>query len=191
MPDLSLKGVRIPELHLPEMSRDDITRSISDARRDVDLSRLDPRKLDLSGVELPKLPSIDLSNVDVPQAVTAAAQRAGLIRRPSRAPLFIGGAIVLGLAAVAALTSPMIRPKLDELIARARAAIAARRDAMRDRADDADSDDPHAFDAAVAAPIEPAAFSGDVSADGSPFDGPAPLPEGFGADVELEPSSRN
>lgn len=196
MPDLSLKGVRVPELHLPEMTRDDIARTIADARRDVDLSRLDPRRLDLSGMDLPKLPSIDLPNVDVPHAVSAAAQRAGLVRRPSRAPLVIGGAIALGLAAWAALTSPVIRPRLDDLVRRARTAIAARRDAMRDGAD---RDEPHAFDAAVAAPIESSAFAGDAPADGTPFDGPAPLPDGFGADVErldptsgtLEPSSRN
>ena len=50
MPELRIKEFRMPELHLPEMSRDDISRAIGDATRDVDLSRFDPRRVDLPEV---------------------------------------------------------------------------------------------------------------------------------------------
>lgn len=180
MPDLSLKGVRLPELHLPEMSRDDIGRAIGDARRDVDLSRLDPRRVDLSGV---KLPDVDLSRVDLPRAVTSAAQSAGIIKRPSRAPMVIGGLIIAALVAIAAAMSPVLRPKIDDAARRLKTAVQARRDAMHD--DDASTtDEPHAFDAASVAPIESSAFADDVSSDATPFDGSSPLPDGLGNGVE-------
>ncbi len=182
MPDL-LKGVRLPELHLPEMSRDDIGRAIGDARRDVDLSRLDPRRVDLSGV---KMPDVDLPRIDLPRAVTSAAQSAGLIKRPSRVPMVVGGLIIAALVAIVAAMSPVLRPKVDDAARRLKTAVQARRDAMHD--DDLDADDAHAFDAAAVAPIEPSAFAADVAPEATPFDGGSPLPEGLGDDAEhLDP----
>lgn len=181
MPDLSLKGVRRPDLRLPEVSRDDIGRAIEDVRRDVDLSRFDPRKFDM--------PTIDLSKVDVPAAVTSAAQAVGVVKRPrSRVPFVVGGLIVTGLIAWVAANSPAIRPRIDAAIARARTAIQARRDAMHD--DEGPSTEPRAFDAAVAAPIDQGSFTSDAPTNGSPFDGGADLPDGFGADVKrLDPAT--
>lgn len=129
MPELRLKDVRIPELHMPEMSRDDITRAIGDATRDVDLSRLDPRKLDL-----PDMSDIarELSKVDVPAALATVAtiRRAP---RPPRAPFVLGGLIVLGIAAVAIARSPMVRPKLESFAQRAREEFETRRAARAER----------------------------------------------------------
>lgn len=183
MPDLSIKGVRKPDLHLPEMSRDDIARALEGARRDVDLTRFDPRRLEM--------PDFDLSKLDVPAAVTSAARSAGLVKqRRSRTPLIIGGLIVAALVAIAAAMSPAIRPKLDAAGRRLRAAVQERRDAMRDEDlfDESDDmvEDARAFDAAVAVPIEPAAFSADAPENGSPFDGSSELPDGLGADVERQ-----
>lgn len=131
MPELRIKEVRIPELHLPEMSRDDITRAIGDATKDVDLSRLDPRKLDL-----PDMSDIarELSKVDVPAALATVAT----IRRtprPPRAPFVIGGLIALGIAAVAIARSPMVRPKLETFWQRAREEFETRRAARMERMD--------------------------------------------------------
>lgn len=179
MPDLSLKGVRKPDLRLPEMSRDDITRALEDVRRDVDLSRFDPRRFEM--------PDIDLSKVDVPAAVTSAARSAGLVKqRRSRVPFVIGGLIVAALVAVAAAMSPAIRPKLDAAGRRLKAAVQERRDAMHEDEFDELGEDARAFDAAVAVPIEPAAFEADAPENGSPYDGQSDLPDGLGADVERQ-----
>lgn len=173
MPALRLREVQMPELHLPEMSRDDIARVIGDARRDVDLGRLDPRHMDLPELELPK---VDLSSIDIPKAITSAIESAGIGRsRRSRLPFIIGGLITLGLVGFALLTSPMVRPRLTDLGQKVKERIDARRSA------DA-GDEPHAFDAAHAVPIEPAAFADAAPADGSPFDGSSDLPKGLGAE---------
>ena len=184
MPDLRLREVHLPELRLPEMSRDDIIRAIGDATRDVDLSRFDPRrgepvkepsplerakaqiaKVDLSRIDLSK---VDLSRVDVPKVIVTAGQAAGIVRRSRRPrlPLVIGGLVTIGLIGFALATSPMVRPRLDAVARKAR----ARMDAMRESADADESiieaPDVEAVETpavaetadAVAVPIEPTAF---------------------------------
>jgi hypothetical protein len=175
MPALRLREVQMPELHLPEMSRDDIARVIGDARREVDIRRLDPRHMDLPEIEMPK---VDLSSVDLPKALTNAAEAVGIGRgsRRSRAPFVIGGLITLALIGFALLTSPMVRPRLTELGQKMKQRIDARRSA------DVEDAEPHAFDAAIAVPIKPAAFADDAPADGTPFGGSSDLPAGLGAD---------
>lgn len=161
MPELRLKEVRLPELHLPEMSREDIARAIGDARRDVDLARLDPRRIELpdrSDIDLPKfdLTRIDLSKVDVPKAIATATQAAGLIRmsRRPRLPFVLGGVVVIGLIGFAIATSPAVRPRLEDAAHRAR----QRLDAWRaGRSEDAVMDAPD-VESPVAIPIEPTAF---------------------------------
>jgi hypothetical protein len=105
MPTMRIKEVRLPELHLPEMSRDDITRAIGDATRDIDLTRLDPRRVDLPEVAADL--SRELSKIDLPKAVASAAT----VGRPqrSRLPFVIGGLITLGLVAFAVASSPILR----------------------------------------------------------------------------------
>lgn len=189
MPGLRLSDVRLPELRLPEMTRDDITRAIGDARKDVsldrvDLSRLDPRRVDLGEVRLPRgaMPTIDLSKVElprieVPKALVDAGVAAGLVkRRRSRWPYVIG--LLFGLALLGAALSqlPIVRERM-EAMRRRRAA-----EGMYGAGAPLD-DGPRAFDAAVAVPIEPSAYADSAPDTGSPYDGPADLPDGFGADV--------
>ena len=192
MPASPLKDLHLPELHLPEMSREDIVRAFGDARRDVDLSRFDPRRVDLTRVELPKvdlprveLPDVDLSKIDVPGMVRTAAQAVGIVKpRRSRLPFIAGGVITVALVGYAVATSPLVRPRLDAFARRLREGIEARREAMRhDDADVFDAVEPRAFDAAVAVPIEPSAFADSAPMTGSPLDGSSPLPEGLGRDV--------
>ena len=184
MPTLRIREVRLPELHLPEMSREDISRAIGDATRDIDLSRLDPRGKELPEIELPKvdLKKIDLSGIDLPKAVASASALRGGSRR-SRVPFVIGGLITLGLVGYALMTSPTVRPRLTSLGQRLKERVDERRAAMEARRE---AEDAHAFDAAVAVPIEPAAFADSAPTNGSPYDGSSELPEGLGADVASE-----
>ena len=175
MPDLRIKEVRLPELHLPEMSRDDITRAIGDATRDIDLSRLDPRRVDLPEVAADI--SRELSKIDVPKAIADATGN-----RRSRWPFVAIGAAILGLLAFAVATSPRVRPKLEQAAGEAKRRIDEMRAEREIRNQEA-----HAFDSAVAVPIEPSAFANDAPANGSPFDGSSELPDGFGSDVESQP----
>lgn len=188
MPSLRIREVRLPELHLPEMSRDDISRAIGDATRDIDLSRLDPRGKDMPEIDLPKidLKKIDLSGIDLPKAVASASASASALRggkRRSRVPFVIGGLITLGLVGYALMSSPTVRPRLQTLGQRVKEKVDEQRAAMAARREAGEA---HAFDAAVAVPIQPSAFSDSAPTNGSPFDGSSELPEGFGADVASE-----
>lgn len=139
MPELRLRRVHLPELRLPEMSRDDIVRTIGDARRDIEL------------------PEFDLSKIDVPKAIATATQAAAFVRTTSRPrlPFVIGGLVAIGLVEFAILRSPQVRPRVDELGRRARQAIDDRRRGALEAGDEAVD----AAEAAVAIPIEPDAFA--------------------------------
>lgn len=171
MPDLKIKDIKMPELHLPEMSRNDIVSAMGDARRDLDLSRFDPRKLDL--------PDVDLSKVDVPKAIAEAAAAAGIVRsRRSRLPFIIGGLVTIGLIGFAVMNSSMIKSRLSELARGAKERMDERRTARLGGSDQ----EPRAFDAAVAVPVESSAYA-DATTSDSPFDGSSDLPVGLGSDV--------
>jgi len=172
MPDLKIKDIKMPELHLPEMSRDDIVQAMGDARRDLDLSRFDPRKIDL--------PDVDLSKIDVPKAITEAAQAAGIVRasRRPRLSFIIGGLVTVALVGFALMNSTMIKSRLSELARRAKESMDERRAARLGGSDQ----EPRAFDAAVAVPVDPSAYA-DAPISDTPFDGPSDLPPGLGADV--------
>lgn len=173
MPTIRREDVRLPELHLPEMSRDDIARAIADAGRDIDLARFDPRRIDLSKVE------IDLSKVDLPRAVADAAEATGFVkvRRIGRLPMVVGAAVVIGLVGFALLTRDEVRSRLDALMARGR----ERFDAWRGGAGMDEDDDPIAFDAAETAGVQPSPYAGAVAHETTPFDGPSDLPEDLGS----------
>ena len=108
MPQLILrdlrKDFRLPELRLPEMSRDDIAKALGEARKELSEVRRDlnefrrefemPR-VDLAAVEMPKvdMPKVDMAKVgkdarkigkDARKNAKQAAQKAGLVRWPSR-----------------------------------------------------------------------------------------------------------
>jgi hypothetical protein len=167
MPELNLKelrkDLRIPELRLPEMSRDDIAKALGEARREIgevrrdlhefrrefEMPKVDLTKVDLSRVEMPK---VDLSAVELPRmdmgkmgssarkGARQAAERAGIVaRRRSRLPFVILGVLTFGLVAWA-MSSPALKARMRDAAERARERMAERRSAW-DR-----DDDTHPFD---------------------------------------------
>ena len=176
MPEMRIKEVRLPELRLPEMSRDDINRVIDDARDQI----AEIEMPDLSKVELPR---IDLSKIDLPKAIATA----GFIGRAApraRWPFVLGGIVGITALTAVVLSQPPVRARLQELARTVKARIDERRAEMA-----MERQEPHAFDAAVAVPVQPSAYADDAPSSGSPFDGSAGLPEGFGADqVSMPPA---
>ncbi len=190
MPELQLKKIRFPELHLPEMSRDDIAKALGEARKELGEVRKDlndfrhememPR-VDLTKVEIPK---IDFTKVEVPKearkaakqagkSMTKAAQDAGLVKRPSRLPRILAAVVTLGLVGWALANSPTIRARL-------RAAAQQVLDRVAERNWDTD-EETHAFDGAIAPPVEPSAFADSITTPDSPFaEPPKDVPDGFG-----------
>lgn len=168
MPALRLDEVRLPELHLPEMSRDEIVRALSEARPTLDLTRLDPRrsdgpdvpKLDVPRIDIPRidlakveLPQLDLARIDLPKAIAAAAQTAGLFRKPrARWPIVIGVLVAVVVAGAVVLTSPRVKPRLAEAARRWRERMESRRDETAIDAMERTARE------AVAVPVEPTAF---------------------------------
>jgi len=185
MPELRIKDVHMPELRLPEMSRQDISKALGEVRRDIadasrdfaDASReIDLSKVDLSKVEFPK---IDISRKDVSKAFDSAAEAVGVRKSRSPIPFVIAGIVTLGLVAWALLSSPAT-PRLRAAAAKARERI----DEFR-MGQDLDVDEPRAFDAAVAVPVEPSAYSDSIGSKNSPFaEPPSDLPDGLGSPAD-------
>jgi hypothetical protein len=187
MPELRIKEVRLPELRLPEMSRDDISRVIDDARDQISEIELpDLSKVDLSKVEMPRidLSKIDLSKVDLPKAV-AGASFIGR-RAPRRWPFVVGGIVAIGVLTAVVVSRPPVQAKLRQLAHTARMRFDERKAEMEARREGA-----HAFDAAVAVPIQPSVYADDAPASGSPFDGSDGLPDRFGADQAAMPPAED
>lgn len=210
MPELNLKDIRkdfrLPELRLPEMSRDDIAKALGEARKELREVRKDieefrrefemPR-VDLTAVEMPQ---VDMDKVadgakqaskqvadgakkgakQVAKGAREAAESAGLVKpanRLPRGPFVLAGLVTLGLVGWALVNSPSVKTRLRESAQRARERMAARRTAW-----DLD-DDTRAFDAATTAGVKPSAYSDALVSPDSPFtEPPAPLPEGLGTD---------
>ena len=82
MPDLHLRE-RLPELKLPEMSRDDIAKALGEARKELGEVRKDLNDF-RKAIEIPK---VDVSQ-DRPVQVRSAEDRLrqGTPRRPERSP---------------------------------------------------------------------------------------------------------
>ncbi len=196
MPDLHLRE-RLPELKLPEMSRDDIAKALGEARKELgevrkdlnefrrelevprmDLSKVDPSKFEMPNIDVGK--EIRDARKDLRDAgkymaknARSAAQDVGLVKRPSRLPFVIAGAVTLGLVGWALANSPSIR-------ARIRMAVQQLQDKMAERRAAWD-EEPHAFDAAVPVPVQPSTFADATSDKDSPFaEPPSDTPEGFG-----------
>jgi hypothetical protein len=165
MPELPVKEGRLPELRLPEISRDEIIRSFSEIRRpDMDLSHVEWPKVDFSHVEWPKvdLPHIEWTREDLDKAILGLAVATRLVRpavRSRRLPLSLGFLAVAGLATFALLSRPAVRDRL------ARTAREARRRAQEARGGpeilevEADVPFEHEGTTAIAIPIEPQAFT--------------------------------
>jgi Sec-independent protein translocase protein TatA len=202
MPELNLKEIRkdfrLPELRLPEMSRDDIAKALGEARKELSEVRRDlnefrrefemPR-VDLAAVELPKveMSKVDMEKLakdarkvskDARKSAKQAAQKAGLVRRPSRIPYVLAGLATLGLVAWA-FAMPGVKARLREAGRQARERMAERRNAW-------DSDEEtRAFDAATPADAAASPYRASIDPVESPFsEPPTELPEGLGATGE-------
>ena len=172
MPELPVKEVRLSDMHLPEIKRDDIVRSLSEIRLpEVELSRLELPRIDLpeaiSRIEWPK---VDLSSVDVGKAVAgaAAAVHIGHRRQRRRWPLAIGGLIVAGLGGWAVLSNEALRARL----ARWAGAVRGRLSVLRwNRSNQLEIDRSHpvAFDAAETAPLEASPFTDGTTIDATGY----------------------
>jgi hypothetical protein len=163
MPALPVNEVRLPELHLPEITRDDIVRSLSEIRLpEIDLPKA------VSEFEWPK---IDLPSVDVGKAVAGAAAAVHIGRRAHRPrwPLAVGGLLIAGLAGWAILHNEALRARLAGATGAIRTRISAVRSNRPDRLE-MDRDDALALTAAETAPIEtsPSTDSTTIDATGHP-----------------------
>lgn len=169
MPELPVKETRMPELHLPEISRKDIMRSLSEMRMpDVDLP---------DSVTKRDWPKFDMPDVDLGKAVAGAAAAAHIGRRsPRRWPFAVAGLIVAGVATAAILSNETIRARISSGLDALRERFAAMRSTGYDELD-IDRDDAVAFDAAPTAPItETSPYS-----EGSALDTTADYPAGLGS----------
>jgi hypothetical protein len=179
MPELPVKESRLPELHLPEIDRDDIARSLSEIKMpDVDLSKLDrPR------IELPKAisnfewPRFDVSAADIRKAVASVAVAAHLRPRPrqSRWPLAVGGLFVAGVATWAILSNEAHRARLANGASAVRNRLASMRSNDRDQLE-IDPDEAIAFTAAETAPIDAPSYTDATMVDATGY------PDGLGVD---------
>ncbi|HUP55335.1 MAG TPA: hypothetical protein VM408_07495 [Methylomirabilota bacterium] len=199
MPELHLRE-RLPELKLPEMSRDDIAKALGEARKELsevrkdlndfrkeievpkmDVSRIDPSKFELPNIDYAKEfrdARNDLRDAgkQMSKKTRKAAQDAGLVKGPSRLPFVIAGAVTLGLVGWALANSPSIKARIRQAVQQMQDKMAERRAAW-----DEDEAQPHAFDASVAVPVQPSSYSDATSDSNSPFaEPPSDLPDGLG-----------
>ena len=168
MPELPVKESRLSELHLPEISRKDIMRSLSEMRMpDVDLP---------DSVTKRDWPKFEMPDVDLGKAVASAAAAAHIGRQSrSRWPFAVGGLILAGLATAAILSNETVRAKIAGGIDAIRERFSAMRSNDWDELD-IDRDDPIAFDAAETAPItETSAYDEGSTAETAPY------PSGLGS----------
>ena len=154
MPELPTLEGRLPELRLPEISRDDIIKSFSEIRRpDLEMPAIDWPKVDLSKIEV--------TRDDVDKAILGVATAARLVRpamRSSRLPLALAFVAVATVATIALLTRPTVRERLAIAAREAQRRIEEARGgpALLEVEEDITLDD--ATPDAVAVPIEPDAF---------------------------------
>jgi hypothetical protein len=208
MPELNLKDFRrdfrLPELRLPEMSRDDIAKALGDARKelrevrkeladfrhDFDTPRVDVTSVELPSVDMGKITEVAKQVADtardngkqVAQDARKAAESAGLVKasRAGRMPFVLAGLVTLGLVTWAFANSPGVKTRLREGAQRARERMAERRSAW-----DLD-DETRAFDAAPTAGVASSPYSDSIGSANSPFaEPPTPLPEGLGTDAPV------
>jgi len=199
MPELNLRE-RLPELRLPEMSRDDIAKALGETRKElgevrkdlsqfrrelevprIDLTKVDPSKFEMPDVDVAK--EIREAGKDLRDAgkqlaknARSAAQDAGIVRRPSRLPFVIAGAVTLGLVGWALANSPSVKARIRQAFQQAQDKMAERRAAW-----DEDEAEPHAFDTSVAVPVQPSDYADSTSDRNSPFaEPPSDVPEGMG-----------
>ena len=167
MPELPVKEVRMPELHLPEIDRAEITRS---------LSEMHLPEFDLSRIERPKMPD-RMAKVDLGRAVAGVVAMTPFRPKPSRPrwPVAVG-LIVAGVATAAVLSNRAIRDRIVSAFKALRARVTSMR---RDDMLEIDADDPVAFTAAETAPTDPMPYADGTTADVTGY------PDGLGADAHV------
>jgi hypothetical protein len=149
MPEFTVKEVRLPELHMPEIKREEIVRSLSGVRLpDVDLAKARDVRI--------KVPAVTLTTSDVGKLLAAgtailrfvrpAPRRAGplgLFGRRSRLPSvriaqprrrrrwrLIGGLVVLAaIGTWFAMRRPALRQRAEDAVRQARERIDGMRSA--------------------------------------------------------------
>ena len=130
MPELPVKEVRLSELHLPELKRDEIVRSLSEIRRPA----IELPELERPGSQVREsLARIDWSRLD-PTAIDLGRTVAGVaaiarMGRPiirSRWTLAVGTLVVIGLAGAALLSNTAVRERAGRTVGNVRARIDAR-----------------------------------------------------------------
>ena len=214
MPELNLKNLRkdlrLPELRLPEMSRDDIAKALGDARKEIREVRKElsdfRQDFDMPRVDMSAMPSVDVSKIadgakegakmvadgakdnakQVAKEARKAAEQAGLVQpsRSRRVPFLLAGLVTLGLVTWAFANSPSVKSRLREGAQRARERMAERRSAW-----DLD-DETRAFDATPTAGVQSSAYSDSIPSSNSPFaEPPSDLPEGLGSEAETSVTS--
>lgn len=158
---------RLPELRLPEISREGIARGLSEIHA-PDLSKIERPNIEMPDIDLSR---IDFPRIDIAKAVVGAASAVGLVRprrpRRSRWLFVLGAGIIVGLTGWALMNLTAIRERLDRAALRARGLI----DEMRA---EREGMDPVAFTAAATAPIDPGPYAEAESAAND-------YPEGLGA----------
>jgi hypothetical protein len=197
MPELNLsnlrRDLRLPELRLPEMSRDDIAKALGDTRKELREVRQDLQqfrrefempRIDEAAADVAKM--VDVNKIadgaksmaeNAKSGVMQAVEATGLAKAPgrSRRPFFVAGIVTLGVVGFALLNSPTVKQRLRDGAQRARERMDARRASWDVEAE------PHAFDAATPAGVKPSAYSDSLDTTGSPFaEPPTDLPEGLG-----------
>lgn len=124
MPELPVQEVRPSELHLPEISRDDIVRSLSERLPSVELP-----SIDRPSFTVPKpIRDFDWRSIDIPAALAGAAAVIRIGRpaaRRARWPLAVGAVVVVGVVA-AALANPTVRERLSKTTGKLRDKVEAR-----------------------------------------------------------------
>ena len=167
MPELPVQEVRLSELHLPEIKRDEIVRSLSEIRVPT---------LDLAAIERPRivLPDsirrFDWRSIDLGGALAGAAAIARLGRplaRRSRWPYVAGAVVVVGVASAVILANPAIRERAGRAVRDLRARIDERTGPDEGLEIDADALTVEALDTSVEAiePTIPPLDTGNVAAD--------------------------
>lgn len=208
MPELNLKDLRrdfrLPELRLPEMSRDDIAKALGDARKEIREVRKELADF-RQDFDMPRamaaIPAVDMAKIadtakdgakqvadgardnatQIAKEARKAAEQAGLVKRSStrRVPFVLAGLVTLGLVTWAFANSPSVKMRLREGAQRARERMAERRSAW-----DLDTE-PRAFDAASTAGVRSATYSDSIPTTNSPYaEPPSELPEGLGNETE-------
>ena len=123
MPELPVQEVRPSELHLPEIKRDEIVRSLSEVRVPT---------LDIAAIERPRivLPNsirrFDWRSIDLGGALAGAAAIARLgrpVARRARWPYVAGAVILVGAASAVILATPPVRERAGRAIRDLRARI--------------------------------------------------------------------